>query len=55
MGGEEINFYVKKGWVPNNAGITLEWAFQDWTLAQMAKKLQKKNHLSSIFIKKTFH
>ena len=42
MGGEEINFYVKKGWNPGNAGITLEWAFQDWTLAQMAKKLQMK-------------
>lgn len=42
MGGEEINFYVKNGWKPGNAGETLEWAFQDWALGQMALKLDKK-------------
>ncbi len=40
MGGEkELNFYIEKGWFPNNAGITIEAAFQDWGAAQMAKKL----------------
>jgi predicted alpha-1,2-mannosidase len=42
MGGREIDFYVKNGWKPGNAGETLEWAFQDWALAQMAEKLNKK-------------
>jgi predicted alpha-1,2-mannosidase len=39
---EELQFYIDKGWCPNNAGKTIEWAFQDWSLAQMAKKLKKK-------------
>lgn len=42
MGGEEIKFYEKKGWKPGNAGETLEWAFQDWALSQMAEKMGKK-------------
>ncbi|MCG8307406.1 MAG: GH92 family glycosyl hydrolase [Cytophagales bacterium] len=42
MGGMEIDFYVKNGWKPGNAGETLEWAFQDWALAQMALKLHRK-------------
>ena len=42
MGGDEINFYKKKGWKPGNAGETLEWAFQDWALSQMAGKLKLK-------------
>ncbi len=43
MGGKaEIEFYIKNGYYPSNAGITLEIAFQDWALAQMAKKLGKK-------------
>ena len=42
MGGDEINFYVENGWRPDNAGITLEWAFQDWALGQMATKLKQK-------------
>jgi len=39
---EDINFYTKKGWWPGNAGITIEAAFQDWGVAQMAKKLGKQ-------------
>ena len=39
---EDINFYTKKGWWPDNAGITIEAAFQDWGIAQMAKKLGKQ-------------
>jgi predicted alpha-1,2-mannosidase len=42
MGGREIDFYVKYGWRPGNAGITLEWAFQDWALSQMAWKMGRK-------------
>ena len=53
MGGG-LNFYIEKGYVPyplpykenfgaheDGAGQTLEYAYQDWTLAQLAKKLHK--------------
>ena len=39
---EDIEFYDKNGWVPNNAGITIDICFQDWSIAQMAKKLNLK-------------
>ena len=42
MGDDEIDFYVKNGWRPRNAGITVEWAFQDWALSQMALKMGRK-------------
>ncbi|MDR1719748.1 MAG: GH92 family glycosyl hydrolase [Dysgonamonadaceae bacterium] len=39
---ENVRFYIDKGYYPGNAGITLEAAFQDWSLAQMALKMGKK-------------
>ncbi len=39
---EEIDFYERNGYFDGNAGITLEAAFQDWTLSQMADRLGKK-------------
>lgn len=39
---EDIAFYIKHGWWKDNAGITIEAAFQDWAVAQMAYKLGKK-------------
>jgi len=46
MGGgrffaDDLRFYIEKGWWPNNAGINIEVAFQDWSASQMAKKLGK--------------
>jgi predicted alpha-1,2-mannosidase len=38
----EIDFYTQNGWWKDNAGITVEAAFQDWAIAQMADKLGKK-------------
>ena len=38
---EELQFYIDNGYCPNNAGKTIEWAFQDWSLSQMAKKMRK--------------
>lgn len=38
---EDLQFYIKNGYCPNNAGKTLEWAFQDWGLSRMAKRLGK--------------
>lgn len=40
---EDIEFYTKRGYWPANAGITIEAAFQDFAIAQMADKLGKKN------------
>jgi predicted alpha-1,2-mannosidase len=49
--GGGLKYYIEKGYVPfpipdgefgfhqNGAGMTLEYAYQDWTLAQMAKAL----------------
>lgn len=39
---EDVTFYIKHGWWKDNAGITIEAAFQDWVVAQMAYKLGKK-------------
>ncbi len=33
------DFYIEHGYQPGNAGMTLESAFQDWALAQMARRL----------------
>ncbi len=54
MGGgeffaDDLEFYDKKGWWPNNAGITIEAAFQDWGAAQMAKKLGKTDDYNYFF------
>lgn len=39
---EDIRFYSKHGWWPGNAGITIEAAFQDWGISQMALRLNRK-------------
>lgn len=43
---KEIQFYIDYGYYPGNAGITIEAAFQDWSLAQMAAKMGKKKEAS---------
>lgn len=40
---KDIEFYTKNGYWPGNAGITIEAAFQDFAIAQMAKRLKKKH------------
>lgn len=39
---DEIAFYEKNGYFSGNAGITLEAAFQDWALSEMAAAMGKK-------------
>ncbi|AHM62235.1 alpha-1,2-mannosidase [Flammeovirgaceae bacterium 311] len=39
---KDIEFYTEKGYWPGNAGITIEAAFQDYAIAQMADKLGNK-------------
>jgi predicted alpha-1,2-mannosidase len=41
-GKKEIRFYIDNGYVPGNAGISLEASFQDWALSQMAANMGKK-------------
>lgn len=36
---DELDFYVKHGYCPGNAGLTIQWAFEDWALASMAQKM----------------
>lgn len=39
---DDIKFYTKNGYWPGNAGITVEATFQDFAIAQMAKRLGEK-------------
>lgn len=39
---KELDFYIQNGYCPNNAGLTIQWAFEDWALAEMADKLGKR-------------
>lgn len=41
---EQIDAYEKLGYIPKNAGWTVEAAFQDWALSQMAEKMGKKRN-----------
>lgn len=43
---KEIAFYIRNGYYPGNAGITIEAAFQDWALSQMAADMGKKKDAS---------
>ncbi|MBJ6367455.1 GH92 family glycosyl hydrolase [Snuella sedimenti] len=44
--------YIEKGYFVNNAGKTLEAAFQDWSLAQMALGLRKEKD-AAYFLKRS--
>jgi predicted alpha-1,2-mannosidase len=45
-------YYIKNGYQPGNAGITLEANFEDWSLSQMAKGLNKKRD-EAYFLKRS--
>ena len=38
----ELDFYIQNGYCPDNAGLTIQWAFEDWALAEMAAKMGKR-------------
>jgi len=65
--GGGIKAYIEKGYVPypltlgrkygqheDGAGMTMEYAYQDWTLAQLAKALHKENDYQ-LFLKRSFN
>ncbi len=52
-----LDYYMQIGYVPedmsgNSVSKTLEFAYDDWAIAQMAKKL-KKSHLENTFTKRS--
>lgn len=38
---KELDFYTQNGYCPDQAGLTIQWAFEDWALAEMAYKMKK--------------
>lgn len=36
---KELDFYVRNGYCPDQAGFTVQWTFEDWALGEMAAKL----------------
>lgn len=34
----QLDFYVNEGYCPDNAGLTIQWTFEDWALGQMASR-----------------
>lgn len=37
----EFDFYTRNGYAPERGGVTVQWAFEDWALGQMAKAMGK--------------
>lgn len=37
----EFDFYDRYGFAPERGGVTVQWAFEDWALSQMALKMGK--------------
>lgn len=57
---EELDFYIRHGYCPGNAGLTIQWTFEDWALAEMAYRLglkadYKEFHRRSEGWKASFH
>ena len=44
--------YLKHGWSPGSPGVTVQWAFEDWALAQMAAKMGKADD-ADYFLKRS--
>lgn len=36
---DDLRFYERHGYVPNAAGLTIQWSFEDWALAEMAERM----------------
>lgn len=43
---DQLDFYIRHGYCPNQAGLTIQWSFEDWALSQMAKALGKNADFS---------
>lgn len=38
----DLAFYKQYGYCPDKAGLTIQWAFEDWALSEMAARLGKR-------------
>lgn len=38
----ELDFYIQNGYCPSQAGLTIQWAFEDWALGEMAAKMGRQ-------------
>lgn len=36
---KEFDFYLANGYAPGRAGLTVQWAFEDWALSRMAHRM----------------
>lgn len=50
---KELDFYIQNGYCPGNAGLTIQWAFEDWALSEMAGKMGKKKDQAYYFKRAT--
>ncbi len=41
--GDGLKSYIKNGYCPDKAGLTIQWAFEDYALGEMAAKMGKKS------------
>lgn len=39
---KEFDFYLRDGYAPGRAGLTVQWAFEDWALSRMALRMGKR-------------
>lgn len=37
-----LKFYIDNGYCPDRAGLTIQWAFEDYALSQMAARMKQK-------------
>lgn len=44
----EFDFYENHGYAPGRGGVTVQWVFEDWALAQMARKLGKRKEAARL-------
>lgn len=58
----ELDFYVKHGYCPNDAGLTIQWAFEDLSLADGSKneetergKVFQKRSMAESFHPEAYH
>lgn len=44
----EFDFYLRNGYAPGRAGLTVQWTFEDWALSRMAWRLGKRKDVSRL-------
>lgn len=44
----EFDFYLRHGYAPGRAGLTVQWVFEDWALSRMAKRLGKHKDAAAL-------